>query len=276
MATVQPYIPYCLPRHFKKIEPKPIPAVLAQNIAVTTYARPPAYTLDAYRIEKQIPLPHSDLTYTAERYGYPHEYIDAIITSDVDQANLAVYNLLYDVNKKPRHRYVGFDLEKRGPNQCATPATIQIATPAGEAVMFHCPTLSADQYPHWLLHFFADPEVLKFGFGITNDVQKLRNIGVRDLAGFVRADEIILWHWRHILGRKHKQDDMSMKDAAEEYLGVAKVGAPQDPLGYEVSRLRDDQIEYGLIDAFLSLEVPLEIHRRSTPEQMREVTRAAA
>ncbi|KAJ3039242.1 hypothetical protein HDV00_012481 [Rhizophlyctis rosea] len=218
----------------------------------------------------QIPVPNG-----RARFGYANDYIDALVTSDINHANRLFHDRFYDQNDQPRFLNSGFDVEKRSPVEYATPALIQACNEVGEAVGFHCASLSADQYPHWMLHYMADSAVGKWGFGIEGAIQKLRNVGVTDLDGFYRADDVVIYHYSSVLGHTHNHMDISMKRASKFYLGLNKAKSAHEIGQYERPQLTDKQINYAMTDAQRSLEVPREVYRRMTPAQAAEATKYA-
>ncbi|KAJ3039249.1 hypothetical protein HDV00_012488 [Rhizophlyctis rosea] len=131
----------------------------------------------------------------------------------------------------------------------------------GEAVGFHCASLSAQQYPEWLFHFIADPAIDKCGFGIDGDVVKLRNIGVTDLEGFIRADDICIYH---------------QKEAAPIYLGCPKATSVHPKTKYERRMLTDAQIDYLITDAQQSLQCVKQYEAQMTAAEVAEAHKYAA
>ncbi|KAJ3039250.1 hypothetical protein HDV00_012489 [Rhizophlyctis rosea] len=239
--------------------------------------RGPDHTVETYCTTHQVPLQPSNLPipHTGRTtYGYTNVYIDTTATSDVGQADRKCYSLFYDANDQPRFNMAGFDCEPRGDSSYRMPATIQCCNLLGEGIVFHCPTLSARQYPPWLLTLIADPRIGKRGFGVQRDITMLRNVGVTDIQGFFRADDLVIYHLTQVLGIPHPHPNIKMELAAPRYLGVNKGSYKKGK--WERKKLNNAMIDYAITDAQQSVEIPRQVAAQMTPAQADEAFKYAA
>ncbi|KAJ3039247.1 hypothetical protein HDV00_012486 [Rhizophlyctis rosea] len=251
---------------------KPFPPANAAPVG-----KGPTHTVDAYCDNIDVPLQTSTLQppHTGRAtYGYNQDHIEGTVTTDIAQANRLFHSKFYDNNGVPRFSRCGFDIEPRGSPGYLMPALIQAVNEVGEGVVFHCPTLSARQYPDWLLFLIADPNIHKWGFGPQNDVVMLRNVGVTEIEGFMRCDDIVLSHQKAVLGNlpNHTGANIKMHDAAQINLGVPKgKGAKK----WERAHLTDPMVEYALTDAQQSVQIPKQVEALMSPVQIAEAYKFA-
>ncbi|KAJ3051615.1 hypothetical protein HK097_007364 [Rhizophlyctis rosea] len=213
-------------------------------------------------IEKVDLLP-SNFNFTGTgRFEYPNDFLTVHTTTDTDHANSLFRNVFYTHDGWPRVKASGVDCEHRTLPGYHTPGCIQAFSDlTAEVINFSCPTLRAEHYPDWLVYYLRDAELLKFGFGVENDVKMLANIGMTGMAGFVRADDIVLWHYRNV--------------AAQTYLGIERI-LHYGGGGWEVEVLNQRRRKYASIDAQLSLECVREVSRLMTPAQRAEAQKYQA
>ncbi|KAJ3039245.1 hypothetical protein HDV00_012484 [Rhizophlyctis rosea] len=218
--------------------------------------RPPNFTVRPYLKVRHVPLQTSVLQHTGRAtYGYLNDYIHATVTSDKEQANRLFHDTFYDANDNPRFDLAGFDVEQRGGDAYPMPALIQACNPLGEAVAYHCPTVSARQYPEWLLHLVADAAIAK---------------------RFIRTDDIVTYHQSAVLDHTLTDLDFGMNDAAQIYLGVPKAPKAKRTGGWENPDLTDKQIDYAITDAQQSMEVVRRVETQLTLAEREEAYEYAA
>ncbi|KAJ3052689.1 hypothetical protein HK097_005861 [Rhizophlyctis rosea] len=137
--------------------------------------------------------------------------MDCYTTADEDEANVLFQNTFYDPDGNPISQMTGLDCEHRVLQNFETPALIQGFNPVNATdVAFRTPTLQAVHYLRWVVHYLKDQDVLKFGFGIENDVQMLKNAGMTGMLGFQRSDDYVIWHQRNVLNIPRHRDVVSM------------------------------------------------------------------
>jgi len=148
-----------------------------------------------------------------------------------------------------RQKVIGFDTETR---PCFTPhaphygvALLQLSGPE-RAFLFRVNKL---RLPRRLRNILANPNILKIGAAVHDDVRGLQKIHGYDAAGFVDLQKIVSeWGVR----------DKSVKKMAGIILGV-RISKTQQLSNWEAETLTDAQALYAATDAWVCREMYLKL-----------------
>ncbi len=140
-----------------------------------------------------------------------------------------------------RRRLLGFDTETRpcfSPLQPRSEVSLLQLSSGDRAFLFRLKSL---KLKHRLRKILADPDILKVGAAVRDDIRGLQRLGQFEAAGFVDLQQII-WQW----GIR----DKSVKKMAAIILGV-RISKTQQLSNWEAAKLSDSQIKYAATDAWV-------------------------
>lgn len=138
-------------------------------------------------------------------------------------------------------RLLGFDTETRpcfSPLQPRSEVALLQLSGGDRAFLFRLKSL---KLKHRLRKILSDPDILKVGAAVRDDIRGLQRLGQFEPAGFVDLQQII-WQW----GIR----DKSVKKMAAIILGV-RISKTQQLSNWEAVRLSESQIKYAATDAWV-------------------------
>ena len=140
-----------------------------------------------------------------------------------------------------RRQLLGFDTETRpcfSPLQPRSEVALLQLSSGDRAFLFRLKSL---KLKHRLRKILADPDILKVGAAVRDDIRGLQRLGQFEAAGFVDLQQII-WQW----GIR----DKSVKKMAAIILGV-RISKTQQLSNWEAAKLSESQIKYAATDAWV-------------------------
>jgi ribonuclease D len=190
------------------------------------------------------------------------EYLNNISNEDIDKLETTHFTGRITVISHPadvpavvkqisKFQVVGFDTETKPSFTKGTinkVALIQLAIP-GEVFIFRINKtgLSKD-----LIDLFENPEILKVGVSIRDDLKKLREVAKFNQAGFLELQEYS--NFFHI-------ESNSLKKLAAIVLGI-RISKSQRLTNWEAPELTEPQLIYAATDAWVCLEVYLRLSKK--------------
>lgn len=136
---------------------------------------------------------------------------------------------------------LGFDTETRpcfSPVQPRSEVALLQLSSGDRAFLFRLKSL---KLKHRLRKILSNPDILKVGAAVRDDIRGLQRLGQFEPAGFVDLQQII-WQW----GVR----DKSVKKMAAIILGV-RISKTQQLSNWEAVRLSESQIKYAATDAWV-------------------------
>ena len=169
-----------------------------------------------------------------------------------------------------RQKVLGFDTETRpvfSPDQPHHPvALLQLSGP-GKAFLFRLMNLGI---PQSLCDILANPDILKIGAAVGDDVHGLQKIQPFEAHGFVDLQKMV---WEYGIR------DKSVKKMSAIILGV-RISKTQQLSNWEAEILSEPQCKYAATDAWVCREMYFRLKRAKkhplTPEQINPQQAAAA
>ncbi len=171
---------------------------------------------------------------------------------------------------------LGFDTETRpcfSPVQPRSEVSLLQLSSGNRAFLFRLKNL---KLKHRLRKILSNPDILKVGAAVRDDIRGLQRLGQFEPAGFVDLQQII-WQW----GVR----DKSVKKMAAIILGV-RISKTQQLSNWEAANLSESQIKYAATDAWVcetmylklleSEKHPLPPEEQSKPAGEKDGTKEAA
>ena len=150
----------------------------------------------------------------------------------------------YVAEKLKEHRVIGFDTETRPSfkkGKINKVALLQLSTP-DQAFLFR---LQKTGLPKEIIEILADPEIVKPGVAIRDDIKALREMKKFEPAGFIELQD----HAKE-LGIQN----FSLKKMAAIVLGF-RISKSQQLSNWEADYLSEAQQIYAATDAWVALEI---------------------
>ncbi len=148
-----------------------------------------------------------------------------------------------------REKVLGFDTETRptfGKGKAENPpALLQLATDAASWLF----QLKSLPLPQELCHILSDPQVVKAGVGVHDDIRILQRVSTFEAAGFVDLAEV---------ARENGLKTFGLRSLAANLLGF-RISKSAQCSNWEVKTLSPKQVTYAATDAWVSRELHLRI-----------------
>lgn len=150
----------------------------------------------------------------------------------------------FTAEKLKEHQIIGFDTETRPSfkkGKVNKVALLQLSTP-DQAFLFR---LQKTGLPHEIIEILANPEIIKPGVAIRDDIKALRDMKKFEPAGFIELQD-----YAKELGIQN----FSLKKMAAIVLGF-RISKSQQLSNWEADSLSEAQQIYAATDAWTALEI---------------------